>query len=341
VGTHKIALVGEAYGETEERLKMPFVGNAGRVLTELLTEAGINRAECFITNVFNLRPAGNKIEALCGSKKDVGKLYPLPMLKQGKYILQQYLPELDRLKQELEEVQPNLVIALGNTACWALLRNSGITSLRGTINPCVLVAGLKVLPTFHPSSLFHQPDNRPVTVLDLIKAENESHFPEIRYLPRLIHVAESIADCEWIYQTLMSEGLSLVFDIETYGKQITCIGFTNSIDKAYVIPFIDFRKPGCNYWPTLQEEVMAVKIVRKILMSPLRKSGQNGLYDMSYLWFQYGIPVINYEDDSMLLHHALQPEAPKSLGFMGSIYTSERAWKTMRNKHQDELKADE
>lgn len=37
-------------------------------------------------------------------------------------------------------------------------------------------------------------------------------------------------------------------------------------------------------------------------------------------------------DDTMLLHHALQPEALKSLGYLGSIYTDEGNWKQMREK---------
>jgi hypothetical protein len=44
--------------------------------------------------------------------------------------------------------------------------------------------------------------------------------------------------------------------------------------------------------------------------------------------------------DTMLLHHAMYPELPKSLGFLGSIYTNESAWKLMR-QDSEELKRDE
>jgi uracil-DNA glycosylase family 4 len=51
-----IAIVGEAWGEQEERARAPFVGASGYELTRMLDEAGIRRADCFLTNVFNLRP---------------------------------------------------------------------------------------------------------------------------------------------------------------------------------------------------------------------------------------------------------------------------------------------
>jgi hypothetical protein len=43
----------------------------------------------------------------------------------------------------------------------------------------------------------------------------------------------------------------------------------------------------------------------------------------------------------MLLHHALQPESEKSLGFLGSIYTDEASWKTMRQRGKTTIKRDE
>jgi len=54
---------------------------------------------------------------------------------------------------------------------------------------------------------------------------------------------------------------------------------------------------------------------------------QNGLYDIPYILRTTGIRVMGAEHDTLLLHHALQPESLKSLGFMGSIYTDHHAWK--------------
>ncbi len=70
-----IMIVGEAWGEHEEREGRPFVGPSGSVLNGLLRQVGISRDECYLTNVFNLRPPGNNILGFCGSKSEAIDLY--------------------------------------------------------------------------------------------------------------------------------------------------------------------------------------------------------------------------------------------------------------------------
>ena len=75
------------------------------------------------------------------------------------------------------------------------------------------------------------------------------------------------------------------------------------------------------------------EIVKSILASSrIPKLFQNGLYDIAFLWRAAGIPVKGALHDTMLLHHALQPEMKKGLGFLASIYADEGAWKEMRAK---------
>ena len=136
----RIVLVGEAYGAQEAQAKAPFVGPTGSLLNRLCQEAGLitaqehkgietalwardyprrdqlyARAGIRLTNVFNLQPPSNKIEALCGPKHD--KRRPI---RAGKYLRPEYYGELDRLKAELEEWQPNIVVGLGATAGFRL-----------------------------------------------------------------------------------------------------------------------------------------------------------------------------------------------------------------------------
>jgi len=114
----KIAIVGEAWGQEEEAQRAPFVGASGWQLTQMLQEAGIHRADCFLTNVFNLRPpGGNDVENLCTDKSS--GIISLGPLTKRKYLKTQYAAELDRLRTELTELRPNIVVALGNTASWA------------------------------------------------------------------------------------------------------------------------------------------------------------------------------------------------------------------------------
>lgn len=329
-----IAIVGEAWGEQEERARAPFVGASGYELTRMLDEAGIRRADCFLTNVFNLRPDRNDIENICGPKAD--GLPGMPPIKNGKYIPSKYASELSRLYNEMSSVRPNVILALGNTATWALLYNTGISKIRGTITQSVAPKGFKVLPTYHPAAVLRDWSLRPVTVLDFAKAARESAFPEIRRPECIVYIEPSLQDLEWFYAEHLVSATSIAFDIETSGNQITCIGFAPSKEVSLCVPFVDNRNldegSRGSYWKTPQDEALAWNFVRRVLDLPQPKFGQNTLYDIHFLWRGYGIPVRNYADDTMLLHHALQPESPKGLGFLGSVYTNHSSWKTMRTK---------
>lgn len=334
----KIALVGEAWGEAEENQRAPFVGAAGYELTRMLDEAGIRRADCFITNVFNLRPRpSNDIENLCTKSKSEG-ISSMPALRAGKYIRQEYSHELERLYGELSELRPNITVALGSTASWALLLNSAISKIRGGIALSTTVEGVKVLPTYHPAAILRQWEHRHVTVLDLMKARRESEYPEVRLPRRTVYIEPTLEDLEWYYANEIRGASLLSVDIETAGDEITCIGFAPSVSSAIVIPFVDLRRGG-NYWPSELEELRAWDFVRRLLASPIPKVFQNGLYDMHFLWRRYGLPTINAEHDTMLLHHGLQPESEKGLGFLGSVYTNEASWKLMRKA--ETIKRDE
>lgn len=339
---NKIALVGEAWGEHEERERAPFVGPAGWQLNTMLRDAGIVRADCFLTNCFNLRPRPtNKIENLCATRKEVR--HALPPLSSGKYIRDEFLPELDRLYRELREVNPNIIVALGGTAAWAILRDGRISKLRGAVADSPVLSGKKVLPTFHPSYILQGGyEARHVTVLDLQKARRESEYSEIRRPKRTIYTEPLLNELEWFAEKFIIGARRLAVDIETRGERITCIGFAPDASVALVVPFEDLRKPGGNYWGSVEAETEAWAWVRKVLASPIPKVFQNGLFDMHRLWRGYGIPVQNAEHDTMLLHHALQPEAPKGLDYLGSVYTDEAAWKLgIRLKHKGTIKKED
>jgi uracil-DNA glycosylase len=338
----KIALVGEAWGEHEERERMPFVGPAGWQLNSMLKEAGISRHECFLTNCFNLRPRPtNKIENLCASRKEVR--HALPPLSSGKYVRDEFLPELDRLYKELREVNPNVVVALGSTAAWAVLRDGRISKLRGAIADSPVLPGTKVLPTFHPSYILQGSyEARYVTILDLQKARRESEYPEIRRPRRTIYTEPTLAELDWFLDHYIAPAPRLAVDIETRGDKITCIGFSPATNIALVVPFEDQRKPDGNYWESAEVETLVWKWIKKVLDMPMEKVFQNGLFDIHRLWRSYGVRLRNVCHDTMLLHHALQPESPKALAYLGSIYTDESAWKlSIRLKHKGTIKKED
>ena len=338
----KVVVVGEAWGEQEELTGRPFVGASGQELTRMLTDAGISRKDLLLTTTLAIRPTANNMDSLCASKKDVGFNYALAPLRQGKYLLPEYLPELARLEAELTAYPRNLVIALGATACWALLGRGAVGTLHGVVAHSVgLAPGLKVLPTYHPSAVLRNWALRVIVIADLIKAKRESEFPEIRRPQRQVLADPSLVDIEDWFNREAKDASILSCDIETANRAITCIGFASSTTSAICIPFADNRYPGGSYWPDHASEVTAWRWVKAALELPCPKLFQNGMYDLNYL-YRMGFRVRNCLHDTMLLHHSIFPEMQKSLGFMGSIHTNEASWKLMRHKKkEEELKRDE
>ena len=338
----QIAIVGESWGREEEAQRVPFVGAAGYELTRMLNEAGIHRADCFLTNVFNLHPPGNDRSWLCGPKDTALRGYP-KLLKgkekdhnfyRGDYVRAEFAGELERLANELLEVNPNIVVAVGNTALWALAGKTAISKLRGaTMLSTHTVSGFKMVGTYHPSAVLRQWSLRPITIVDLQKAKRESTFPEIRRPRREIWIEPTLEDIYDFHDRFVAKVPLISVDIETAGRLITCVGIAPDRTRAIVIPFFDPGRLGRSYWPTAKSERAAWAYIKSLMESPsLRKLFQNGLYDIAFFWRAMGIKVAGAEEDTMLLHYALQPESLKSLGFLGSIYTDEGSWKDMRKR---------
>jgi uracil-DNA glycosylase len=327
----KIMLIGEAWGEAEEQQHQPFVGTAGWILDGMLSQVGLHRRDCHITNVFNLRPKpSNDVKNLCGTKAE--GIAGLPALTKGKYVLKKYQPELDRLYGEICKVNPNILVALGATAAWALLHSTGIKAIRGSVaftNPSLpLDRQYKVLPTYHPAAIAREWSQRPVGIADLDKAKRESETAWFKRPKRDLWLYPTLEDLALYERTYITKAEILAADIETWQNQITCISF-GTASSAIVIPFISELRPAKNYWETVDQELEAWNYVRRwCAIKPT--IFQNGMYDIQFLWRSYRIPVPLASEDTMLLHHAFQPEMEKGLGFLASIYTDEMSWKFMR-----------
>ena len=368
-----ILLVGEAKGANEVKINSSFVGASGIELLRMLHESGVItmtnadydyitrfwqtgdplcidaiwqlHPEVHRTNVFDLHPPANDMAHLYGPKADGIPGYPIHTggkTKKKGYIRKDFLPELDRLGDEILAIDPNLIIGFGNTPVWALCGKTGVSKLRGTtILTTHIVDGYKIIPTYHPAAILSQWDNRPIVVVDLMKAAREKDFPDLRRPKREVHIPEIVEDIDDFFKHYLPTSRILAVDIETVGNRITCIGFAPTPGLVLVVPFDDSRKKNRSFWSTQVLEVAAWKPIRRVLENPsVRKTFQNGLYDIAFTWRSMGIRVLGAEEDTMLLHHALQPESLKSLAFLGSIYTDEGPWKTERKGTQT-IKRDE
>ena len=104
-----------------------------------------------------------------------------------------------------------------------------------------------------------------------------------------------------------------------------------------LVPDHDMLTEREQWW---MDELKAWAWVRRMCALPnSTKVGQNFMYDLNFLWTKYGITIGGELEDTMLMHHAMQPEMQKGLGFLGSIYTDEAAWKFMR--HNETVKRED
>jgi len=132
----KVMLIGEAPGEEEDRLGLPFVGRSGHLLDRMLAAIGLDRNAVYISNILPWRPMANRT----------------PTLQEGVV----FLPFLMR---HIELAGPRLTVALGGSSAKLLLgTNQGIMRLRGHWSE-IDVAGRKIpiLPTLHPAFLLRNP----------------------------------------------------------------------------------------------------------------------------------------------------------------------------------------
>ncbi len=137
----EVMFVGEQPGDQEDLQGRPFVGPAGRVLDEAMTEAGIDRAKAYVTNAvkhFKWEPRGKRRIHQKPNTAEMAACRPW-------------------LEAELAIVRPRVLVALGSTAAQSLLgRQFRVTKQRGV--PVESELAPNVLATVHPSSILRAPD---------------------------------------------------------------------------------------------------------------------------------------------------------------------------------------
>jgi len=132
----RVMFIGEGPGEEEDKQGRPFVGKAGELLTKIIENGmGLKQEEVYITNVVKCRPPENRD--------------PLP-------------EEIARceayLEEQLDMIQPHVIVTLGRVAAQALLNsNTPISRLRGKF---YRYKEIPLMPTFHPAYLLRNPGEK-------------------------------------------------------------------------------------------------------------------------------------------------------------------------------------
>ena len=314
------------------------MGQSGRIFDAILRSANLERSDYWVGNVFDEKLPENEFANWCVTGPEAADIeWEYPRMGNSGKLLPKYHHHLYRLRDELLDAKPNVIVPLGGTALWAFTGSAGISAARGAVVPASLtIPGAKLVPTFHPAYVMRQWKLFTVAVGDFnTAAAQAAKGPEIVWPERSLVVEPTRADlADWTPKLLNADLLSV--DIETGWGFITCIGFAPNEREAICVPFVDLRTPNRSYWKDPADEVFAWEWCKRVLESGVPKVGQNFAgYDFLWLLERAGIGVRNLRHDTRLLHHALYPELPKDLAFMGASYATQGAWKMLRPSRKE------
>lgn len=144
----RVLILGEAPGREEDQEGLPFVGLAGQLLDRMFEEIGLSRqspdpaSALYITNVMPWRPPQNREP----DPDEIAMMQPF-------------------LERHIALIDPDVIVAMGNTPCVALLNQKGILRLRGTWTSAL---GKPVLPMTHPAYLLRNPAAKREAWADLL-----------------------------------------------------------------------------------------------------------------------------------------------------------------------------
>jgi len=314
----RIAFIAEAPGEVEDDRGRPLIGPAGVTARNWLVKVGLNpERDVYFDNAVKCRPEDNRTP----SAKEIRNCN-------------------EHLFAALEEIQPDIIVAAGNSAIDALLPAAvaaeGITKVRGHVFWNEQLRR-KIIPMFHPSAAFHDFGVEIFCLADLRKAVKEAKHPTqmppgLGDYKTLLTVEEVEAECERLEKSDL-----LCFDTETTHPvnvecsvagdkggldwrtaQILCVGLTDEVGKAWVVPL--YGKNFRQIWNP-SEYKRVIKALMRLLASDVPKVAQNGKFDIHMLR-EHGITVNAFFFDTMLAYSFIHESASHALEPMRSMFTT-------------------
>ena len=139
----KVVFIGEAPGREEDKQGKPFVGNAGKLLTEVMEKFGLRREDVYITNVLKCRPPNNRDP----TPEEIEACKPY-------------------LVRQLDVIKPSIIVCLGRHSANVIfnmfgLRFSSISKVRGKFfEVSKWNKTVKIIPIYHPAAVLYRPQLR-------------------------------------------------------------------------------------------------------------------------------------------------------------------------------------
>ena len=273
----------------------PFVGESGRLLNDLLRDAGLPRERCFVGNTSrrSLAEHEKKLEHCKGG--------------------------IARLALDLEAFRPNVVLCLGNLSLSAFLgEGHAVSNWRGSLFEGTLAgASYKCCAAMHPAAILREPGQLCLLREDVKKAVAEAGTPTLD-LPNRIVSAPPYAEglYAWLWD-LRKARKPLGYDIEgTVQTGITVCSFADDPLHAISIPFR--RLDWSRVWNDADEALLLAAIGEVLTDPDVPKVAHNAMYEGFVHRWLYGHVLRNVED-TMLAWHVLFPELLKDLSVVSSV----------------------
>lgn len=284
-------IVGEAPGQREDDSGTPFVGQAGQLLRRTLRDVGLDDDKIFITNAVSCRPPDNRTPTRAEIKA-----------------CRRWL------EYQIDEIKPQFVLLLGNTALQSALDEKGITKLRG--RP-IKRDGVTYLPAFHPAAILRDPTKQDAfeadirQFRDLIEGRTKK---DVGFNPISVDTPEQ-------FEEMLNDLSGTVsFDIETTGlypwadgARVTAIGFGTQTAQ-YSLPL---DHPDHHPFPRRDHGKMVRRIGRKL--RDCKIVAHNGKFDLLWMWVHYSVRW-KLSFDTMLAHYILDENTRHGLKGLSTTY---------------------
>lgn len=296
----RVMLLGESPGEEEDKIGIPFIGKAGKMLDSILINLGLNRKDMYVTNtikchpLFNHPPNNSQVETCT----------------------------LHYLRKEIQELKPELIICLGGHAAKALLadHNVQIISVRKQIHYTQgpFPKGIPFIVTYHPAATFHKPELLEFIVEDFEFAKEllKGKLPAIKKKANYIKI-DSLSD---IPELNIEELKWLDLDLETDGldpflpdKKILSVQLSTKKGIGY---YLDWTKQ-------IGRELKDV-----LTLENFKVNGHNIKFDLKWLRMKAGIIFDGVLNDTIQNIHLLDENFPnKSLDITSATFTELKGYK--------------
>lgn len=331
--TARILFVGQGPGREEDEQGKCFVGRSGHVIAALVKLAGFDLADLYFDNATRCFP-GTRTP----NTQEIEHCWP--------YLL-----------EEIEEIRPDLIVALGAAALQSLMGEK--LSLGACAGRTLERDGRVVLPTYHPAAVLRNWAWAPLVLAHLEKAKRIFSGEQLTRMDGQYTVIKTVDELRQVVDQL-KQAPFLSVDTETTGTswqddEILCLGFSGKEAQGFTVPILGQGVQTLDFSRGRYPEVIG--LIGELLASPVPKALQNAGFDIRFLersWDQsfvtaataFGWRVENLQHDTMLLHKALHEEMPKEskpneLGSLTSIYTGLAPYdQELRRQSKDKRRMD-